>query len=402
MKSPCETCKIIFQTKKLLRAHQCGGLSSPPDDTGVDLIRDAYAPLELDVVKFNPQTAMIEVKKSYDVIDLEDKIPGVTGTIRITPDKKASAFDIIKAFNGAVNPRKTWADLNKNYMSCVTKSYDLYKFPGPGQKKTPVLDSKGVIELIMVLPGTKAASCRKEFAEIIVRYLGGDLSLCYDVAQIHQQRQITSSKEPDSFIAPIVNNTYTVINKLRDQYNIKPIPLAKLIGSQGIYIASVGVEKDTIVFKYGETDFDVHSRIDRHLGRYKNIGNDNFGPAIVPLYFRETNFSRRVEKDIKRELHYYNLHLNEGHKISDELKGNDELFILREDFQMPQVIDLVDSLIGQYEIQSVEVIDDQKEIRDHEYRMKQLDVERDLALQKTKQLELELEILRLQMQQRSS
>mgnify|MGYP003473824079 FL=1 len=69
---------------------------------------------------------------------------------------------------------------------------------------------------------------------------------------------------------------------------------------------------------------------------------------------------------------------------------------------MPQVIDLVDSLIGQYEIQSVEVIDDQKEIRDHEYRMKQLDVERDLALQKTKQLELELEILRLQMQQRSS
>lgn len=397
MKSPCNACQIIFQTKKLLRAHQCNASSS----SAVDLIGSAYAPLELDTVFFNPQTAMVEINKTHDVIDLEDKIPGVSGTIRVTPDKKASAFDIIKAFNGSLSYRRVWNDIKKNHFVGVRKT-NAYTFPGKGQNKTPVLDSKGVIELIMVLPGTKAASCRKTFAEIIVRYLGGDLSLCYDVAQTQQQRQITSNKDPDSFIAPIVNNTYTVINKLRNQYNIKPIPLTKLIGLQGIYIASVGVEKDTIVFKYGETDFDVHSRIDRHLGRYKNIGNDNFGPAIVPLYFRETNFSRRVEKDIKRELHYYNLHLNEGHKISDELKGNDELFILREDFQMPQVIDLVDSLIGQYEIQSVEVIDDQKEIRDHEYRMKQLDVERDLALQKTKQLELELEILRLQMQQRSS
>ncbi len=398
MKSPCNACQIIFQTKKLLRAHQCNASSS----SAVDLIGSAYAPLELDTVFFNPQTAIVEIKKSYDIIDLEDKIPGVSGTIRVTPDKKASVFDIIRSFNGAINPRKTWTDIKKNFFEGVTFSYDLYKFPGQGQNKTPVLDSKGVIQLIMVLPGTKAASCRKTFAEIIVRYLGGDLSLCYDVAQTQQQRQITSNKDPDSFIAPIVNNTYTVINKLRNQYNIKPIPLAKLIGLQGIYVASVGVEKDTIVFKYGETDFDVHSRIDRHLGRYKSIGNDDFGPAVIPLYFRETNFSRRVEKDIKRELHYYNLHLNEGHKISDELKGNDELFILREDFQMPQVIDLIDSLIDQYEIQSVEVVDQQKEIRDHEYRMKQLDVERDIALQKTKQLELELEILRLQMQKKSS
>lgn len=404
MKSTCSVCNVLFNTKKLLKFHTCvvNDDDSLPivEDLTDDILSDSYQTLDLDVLRMNPQSGMLEVKKRHDLIDLTGKMTGVTGTIRITPDKMASVYDIIKAFNTTVNERKTWSDVKKNHFVGVTKSYT-YTFPGKGQNKTPVLDSKGVIQLIMVLPGSKAASCRKEFADIIVRYLGGDLSLCYDVIQINQQRKITASKEPEHFFASIANNTYTIINKLRDQCNIKPLPLANLIGTQGIYIASVGVEKDTIVFKYGETDFDVNSRIDKHLGRYKSIGDEHFGPAVVPLYFRKTLMSRRAEKDIKRELHYRNLHLSEGHKISDELKGNDELFILRNNYTMPQVIEIVDYIIDQYELETAIAVDDHQEIRNHEYRMKQLDVEMKKVEEKTKQLELEVELLKLKIQLKS-
>ena len=43
-------------------------------------------------------------------------------------------------------------------------------------------DSRGIVEIIMVIPGRAAARLRKAAADAMVRYLGGDPSLVEEVA----------------------------------------------------------------------------------------------------------------------------------------------------------------------------------------------------------------------------
>ena len=38
-------------------------------------------------------------------------------------------------------------------------------------------DAKGIVEVIMLLPGQQAARVRRQAAELLCRYLGGDLAL---------------------------------------------------------------------------------------------------------------------------------------------------------------------------------------------------------------------------------
>ena len=59
-----------------------------------------------------------------------------------------------------------------------------FKFKGRGQRGTPVTDAKGVIEIIMLLPGATAAKVRRQAAELLCRYLGGDLALADEVCMI--------------------------------------------------------------------------------------------------------------------------------------------------------------------------------------------------------------------------
>ena len=58
------------------------------------------------------------------------------------------------------------------------------KFAGRGQRDTPVTDAKGIVDIIMLLPGLQAARVRRQAAELLVRYLGGALSLVDEVCAI--------------------------------------------------------------------------------------------------------------------------------------------------------------------------------------------------------------------------
>ena len=57
----------------------------------------------------------------------------------------------------------------------VTQILGDFKFRGKGQKHTPVTDTRGAVELILLLPGQQAARVRRQAAELLCRYLGGDL-----------------------------------------------------------------------------------------------------------------------------------------------------------------------------------------------------------------------------------
>ena len=61
------------------------------------------------------------------------------------------------------------------------------KFPDSrgrkGQKDTPVANVRGIIEIIMLLPGRQATSVRWQASELLCRWLGGDLSLVEEVCR---------------------------------------------------------------------------------------------------------------------------------------------------------------------------------------------------------------------------
>ena len=58
-----------------------------------------------------------------------------------------------------------------------------FKFPGRGQSLHPVIKLPDSIKLVMMLPGRNALRYRSKFADIISRYLDGDMSLCLEIEE---------------------------------------------------------------------------------------------------------------------------------------------------------------------------------------------------------------------------
>ena len=66
-----------------------------------------------------------------------------------------------------------------------------------GQKETPVTDARGIVEIIMLLPGQQAARVRRTAAELLCRYLGGDLSLVNEVCRNRGMQEQLAVQNPD-------------------------------------------------------------------------------------------------------------------------------------------------------------------------------------------------------------
>ena len=111
------------------------------------------------------------------------------GQIRKTSEDppRVSIFDVIQAVTGQSNPRMIYSRLKEAFPEVVT-NLDNLQFPGAGQRPTPVTDARGIVEVILLLPGRAAARFRVEAASVIVRFLGGDLSLVDELAEIHPAR----------------------------------------------------------------------------------------------------------------------------------------------------------------------------------------------------------------------
>ena len=72
-----------------------------------------------------------------------------------------------------------------------------FRFPGQGQRSTPVTCATGLIELAMLLPGRQAARVRRQAAELLCRYLGGDISLVEEVCVMRGFQDHLAVQSPD-------------------------------------------------------------------------------------------------------------------------------------------------------------------------------------------------------------
>ena len=73
----------------------------------------------------------------------------------------------------------------------------LYKFAGARQRNTLVCDVRSVVEIILLLPGAQAARLRRQVAELVVRYLGGDLTIIDDVCRIRGFQEELAARAPE-------------------------------------------------------------------------------------------------------------------------------------------------------------------------------------------------------------
>lgn len=102
--------------------------------------------------------------------------------VRITPDGKVSVFDAIAATLKKKNPRSDWDRLTQANPEVVAIC-DSFQFPGRGQQPTPVANEEGLYQILMLLPGSNAASFRKWAASILARYRQGDTTLADEIIE---------------------------------------------------------------------------------------------------------------------------------------------------------------------------------------------------------------------------
>ena len=115
----------------------------------------------------------------------------VRGIRKTTEDPpRVSVLDVTSAITGldSGNSSNYYNRLREQFPE-VSSSCSLFKFPGRGQRDTPIACVKGVVTIVMLLPGRAAAHVRKHAASTLARYLGGDLSLVDELAQNHLSQQ---------------------------------------------------------------------------------------------------------------------------------------------------------------------------------------------------------------------
>ena len=111
---------------------------------------------------------------------------------------RVSVIDTIAAVTGRNANRSGEAirELGDRYPEVNGNIVNL-KFPGRRQRNTPVTDAKGIVEIIMLLPGKQAARVRRQAAELLCRWLGGDLSLVDEVCMIRGFQEELAVRAPE-------------------------------------------------------------------------------------------------------------------------------------------------------------------------------------------------------------
>lgn len=122
--------------------------------------------------------------QSIEIIKLDEIVPGATIRFKVIDGVQyLSIRDLImhmcdKDGNHANDLWRTLPVSNKNEL---TQFLGEFQFPGPGQKKQPVITFPGAVQLSMFLPGENAKKNRTAMSKILVRYFAGDPSLIREI-----------------------------------------------------------------------------------------------------------------------------------------------------------------------------------------------------------------------------
>jgi hypothetical protein len=123
------------------------------------------------------------------MISFGEIVPGATVRFIVIEGKEyLSIRDLIILICGKNNndAGEVWRKLSAETKLELKEYIVKHQFEGRGNSKQPVITCKGGIKLLMWLPGEKAKSMRSAAAEILIRYVEGDQSLCLEIANNKQ------------------------------------------------------------------------------------------------------------------------------------------------------------------------------------------------------------------------
>jgi hypothetical protein len=110
--------------------------------------------------------------------------------------QQVAVYDLIAIIcrQGENAARSTWRQLRNDYEDVAAMRH-YYHFAGPGQRPTPVVDARGVMTIVNLLPGERADRIREATADVVARCFGGDLSI---IGEIRQNAVVQRSLPADS------------------------------------------------------------------------------------------------------------------------------------------------------------------------------------------------------------
>ena len=123
-------------------------------------------------------------------------------TVRIRKTDEAppriSVIDVVQAMTGkdARHAAQEVRTLCSRYPE-VDQILVHFLFRGQGQRKTYVTSVRGIVEVVMLLQGQQAARVRRQAAELLCRWLGGDMAIIDEVCALRGfQEQLGGSAPP--------------------------------------------------------------------------------------------------------------------------------------------------------------------------------------------------------------
>lgn len=401
----CELCNVVFAQKSGLwkhnsRFHTSSAQEGTVADDDTESVQDDDTVEEIIVSQRDlavSQAFNLEVVDKYFVLDGHK--------IRKTDEKPAcvSVYDLIMAITGhdSCHVNTYFTRMCKSFPEVNTICVN-FRFPGQGQRSTPVTDARGMVTIINLLPGPRAAQFRVSTAELLVRYLGGDKTLIDEINSNAELQESTS----DNNIVSIFGEAMATRNALVKSITNIVVPPK----TPGVYLANcTNPDTSKFVFNspipegkdvvgYGYSAGSMYSRVETQMGE---TGDYKFLDCF------ETPHANALEQSLKAYVKFSGLETIKG--TYTEPNGNKKTkteFFLANAEEYDALFSYMKPAVG-----LLEATKDDNSARNHELAMeeektKQVEAESrarqaDSAVavekEKTRQKEIELEILRLQL-----
>lgn len=251
-----------------------------------------------------PEPAQALVAAHLNIVDVANGFDVGGKVVRKTLDRppKVSVYDLIEVVTGQEPnaARKAFYNLEGMHPEVAENIRD-FKFPGRGQRPTPVTDARGVVTLINLLPGRRAAEFRAASADVMVRFMGGDVTLIAEIQRNAEAQQALPTDNPARLFGEDVEA------RVRYTRNASTLAIASgpLMGfdEPGVYLIEYGakmlynmegVPENAKVVGFGHAKVSGAARCAEH----KRLT----GLTTRVLDFVPTPFYERCEKQLENRL----------------------------------------------------------------------------------------------------
>lgn len=90
-----------------------------------------------------------------------------------------------------------YPELNNSEVVTSSDNFRTFRFQGQGERETPVADIKGIVEMLLLVPGQRAAKFRKNVVDVFVRFVGGDETLVEQIRGFAHVQRFLQANNPN-------------------------------------------------------------------------------------------------------------------------------------------------------------------------------------------------------------